>query len=365
MWEYNALNTIFYPFLLAFLITTFVTPACISILKKFNILDDPRLRNHPGIIHKKPVPRGGGIPLLIGIIISGILLLPPSPITIVIFLASILALVIGTIDDIYNANARDLHPYIRFLFNIISAIIVVSAGISIDFITNPLGGIIHFDTMKLPLLLPFISLSVAHLITVVWIVWVMNMLNWSKGVDGQMPGIVAISAFIIGLLSLRYYPTDPSVIIAAKLSFIIAGSAVGFLLFNFYPARIFPGYGATSVYLLLAVVSILSGAKLATALLVMGVPVIDGIFTIIRRLLSGRSPFLNDNKHLHHLLLKLGFGQRRIAISYWVFSGFLGGLALILDSRSKIFAFLMLIVVVTGSLLFLHFIVRYTHEKAS
>ena len=91
---------------------------------------------------------------------------------------------------------------------------------------------------------------------------------------------------------------------------------MGFLLFNFYPAKIFPGYGATFVYLLLGTVSILSGAKLATAILVMGVPMVDGLFTIMRRIAAGRSPFWHDNKHLHHLLLRLGFKQRHIAVFY-------------------------------------------------
>ena len=111
----------------------------------------------------------------------------------------------------------------------------------------------------------------------VWIVWVMNMLNWSKGVDGQMPGIVAISALVIGILSLRFPVLSGTNLIDAKLSFIITGAALGFLVFNFYPAKIFPGYGATSMYLLLAVVSIFSSAKLATAILVMGVPTVDAL----------------------------------------------------------------------------------------
>lgn len=350
------------PFSLSFIITVAVTPLCVKLLKKFKIVDDPGVRKHPGVIHKKPVPRGGGIPLLIGVIVAGLFLLPVTGITILIMLASVIALIVGVVDDAYNARAKDLHPYIRLIFNIICAFIVIAAGVSIDFITNPFGGIIHFDAIRLSLL-PDVNISLAQIITVIWIVWVMNMLNWSKGVDGQMPGIVGISAIIIGLLGLRSFSIEPVVLIETKLSFMIAGSAFGFLLFNFYPAKIFPGYGATSLYLLLAVVSILSSAKLATALLVMGVPAIDGIFTITRRMFTGRSPFLHDKKHLHHLLLTLGFSQRDIAVAYWVFSGFLGILALTLDSKSKLFALLLLIIIVSGSLLFLHFIVRYTHEK--
>jgi len=122
------------------------------------------------------------------------------------------------------------------------------------------------------MMLPFIPISMGDIITGLWIIWVMTMLNWSKGVDGQMPGIVAISALVIGVLSLRFPYLDAASLIDAKLSFIITGASLAFLIFNFYPAKIFPGYSATSMYLLLAVVSILSSAKLATAILVMGVP---------------------------------------------------------------------------------------------
>ena len=117
------------------------------------------------------------------------------------------------------------------------------------------------------------------------------------------------------------------------------------------------------MYLLLSAISILSGAKLATAVLVMGVPMVDGIFTLVRRLLEKRSPFLGDKKHLHHLLLSLGFGQRRIAITYWIFSLILGTIALNLTSKGKLFALLMLGVIAGGGLIFLHHIVN--HEKSN
>jgi len=225
---------------------------------------------------------------------------------------------------------------------------VVSAGITVSFITNPFGGILFLNQIEF---LP-------QLISIVWIVWVMNMLNWSKGVDGQMPGIVAISAIVIGMLSLRFPIIDEPSLISAKLSFMIAGASLGFLIFNFYPAKIFPGYSSTAIYLLLATVSILSSAKLATAILVMGVPMMDGIFTVARRLLTGRSIFWHDKKHLHHLLLSLGFSQRAIALFYWLFSAILGSLALVLTSKGKLFAIIMLIIIVGGGIMFLHFLTR-------
>ncbi|MBI2622780.1 MAG: undecaprenyl/decaprenyl-phosphate alpha-N-acetylglucosaminyl 1-phosphate transferase [Candidatus Levybacteria bacterium] len=340
------MESIFYPFLAAFIATILVVPPSLIILKKARLYDDPRRHKHPAIIHKKPVPRGGGIPLFIGIIFAGIFFLPLTKITGALFFAALIALIIGVLDDKF-----DISPYLRFLANIAVALIIVFfGGVNIAFITNPLGGILNLSPLS-------------TLISLLWLVWVMNMLNWSKGVDGQMPGIVVISAIVIGILSMRFSDFSQETLIATRLSFIIAGASLGFLLFNFYPAKIFPGYGATAVYLLLGAVSIISSAKLATAILVMGVPMVDGVFTIVRRILTGRSPFWHDNKHLHHLLLRLGFKQPAIAVFYWFVSALLGVTSLLLSSRGKLFAIIMLAVVVGGALLFLHFILRRNEKN--
>lgn len=347
-------QVITFPFLVAFLVTAVTTPVCIILLKKYGIVDDPG-RKHPGIIHKKPIPRGGGIPLFAGAFAAGILFLPINPVIGAVFLASFIALVTGVLDDKY-----DISPYLRFGINILCALIVAGAGISVNFITNPLGGILYLNEIRLPLeVFGFQArIVMSDVVAVLWIVWVMNMLNWSKGVDGQMPGIVAISAFFIGILSLRFGTLDVTTQASATLSFIIAGAALGFLIYNFHPAKIFPGYSATAIYLLLAVASILSSAKLATAILVMGVPLADGAFTIARRILSGHSPFWHDRKHLHHLLLEHGWGQRQIALFYWGLSAIFGGLSLVLSSRGKSFAIIMMVIIVGGTLLFLNYLLR-------
>ncbi|MCL5970433.1 MAG: undecaprenyl/decaprenyl-phosphate alpha-N-acetylglucosaminyl 1-phosphate transferase [Patescibacteria group bacterium] len=356
------LNITILPFLAAFFASLILTPVSLRFIKRIGLFDDPKKRYHPASIHKIPIPRGGGLPLFLGVFIASVLFLPMTKITIPIFIASFIALLVGILDDKF-----DISPYIRFSINIFCALIIVGFGISIPFVTNPMGGILHLDAIGLPLNFLGINFSIllSDIVAVIWIVWVMNMLNWSKGVDGQMPGIVAISAIVIGVLSLRFATLDANSIIAAKLSFIIAGSALAFLIFNFYPAKIFPGYGATSIYLLLTAVSILSTAKLATAILVMGVPMVDGMFTILRRILSGRSPFWHDNKHLHHLLLRMGFGQRRIALFYWTISAILGALSLSLESKGKIFAIIMLVVLLGGTLLFLHLILRHSDDKVN
>lgn len=353
-------STVIFPLIVAFAATVIATPFALWFLKKYDIVDDPLRHKHPAIIHKKPIPRGGGIPLFIGVFIAGIIFLPLTNIIVALFFASFVSLIVGILDDKY-----DISPYVRFLINILTAMFVVYFGASIPFITNPLGGILYLNNFQIPFWQGTTITFLSDLIAVIWIVWVMNMLNWSKGVDGQMPGIVAISAIIIGILSLRFSPLDQSSEVAATLSFIIAGSSLGFLVYNFYPAKIFPGYGATLIYLLLAVASILSGAKLATAILVMGVPMTDGLFTITRRILSGKSPFWHDKKHLHHILLNLGLGQRRIALFYWSISAILGTLSLVLSSKGKLFAIIMVVILVGGALLFLHFFTKRIDDKTN
>lgn len=347
--------TILLTFFLSFLTTAILTPLCIPFIKKLGLVDNPKTHKHPAMIHTAIIPRAGGIPLLLGIIIPGIFLLPKNPLTIALFVSSLLALIVGTLDDKY-----DISRYFRLFINVVCALIVVAAGVGISFVTNPFGGILHLDEVKIHFVLfgfSFVIPIISSTLALLWVVWTMNMLNWSKGVDGQMPGVVAISAIVIGILSLRFPISEQSTYLASHLSFLIAGSALGFLIYNFHPAKIFPGYGATSIYLLLSVVALLSGAKLATAVLVMGVPMIDGLFTVTRRIMSGKSPFWHDNKHLHHLLLRLGYGQRSIALFYWIISAILGAASLALSSAGKLFALLMLLVISWGSLIFLHRIV--------
>lgn len=138
-------NIIFLPFAIAFIATVVATPISLIFIKKLGILDDPSSHKHPAIIHTKPVPRGGGIPLFAGIIIASILFLPVTKTIIFLFLASFLSLGVGVLDDKF-----DISPYIRFLTNIIAALIVVGGGIGISFITNPFGGILYLNAIRIP-----------------------------------------------------------------------------------------------------------------------------------------------------------------------------------------------------------------------
>lgn len=345
------LNELFLPGAVAFLLTFLATPLVIILAKHFGLIDDPKTHKHPAIVHTKPTPRGGGVAIAVGIIVASVLFIPLSKTLFMLLLAGAVAVGVGILDDKY-----DLSPYFRFLSNFWVAGLASLGGITVLFITNPLStSVLSFENLQIPF--GFLGKDtitlLADAIAIIWIVWTMNMLNWSTGVNGQMPGIAAISAVTIGILSLRFSPLDAANLMTAKLSFITAGAALGFLPFNFPKARIFPGYGGTIMGFMLATLAILSGAKVATALLVMGVPVVDAIFTIIRRISTGHSPFRGDRGHFHHLLLQRGFRDWQIALTYWSFSALLGFVALTLSSKEKFYALLALTIVVIGGLLWL------------
>ncbi len=333
------LPLLLFPFAAAFVLSMILTPLTIKFSRKFKLVDDPKTHKHPAIIHKKVLPRGGGIPIFLSIVAVMTLSLSTDKTFLPIIVAGAFVIIIGVLDDKF-----DLSPYLRFVGNIFCASVVVLSGVEIPFLTNPLGGILDFTNFSYSFL--GITITTGSLLAIVWIVWVMNMLNWSKGVDGQMPGIAVISAVIIGIASLRFPVITQNNIYTSQLSFITAGAALGFLFYNFYPAKIFPGYSATILGFMLGVVSIMSSVKLATAILVMGVPTADALFTITRRILAKKSPFWHDKGHLHHLLLAQGISQRLIALFYWLMSLLLGLFALNLSSRGKFFAIIFVVVFV-------------------
>jgi len=356
-----AILKILLPAILALATSFFATPLVIKLARRFGLVDDPRKRAHPAHTHKGVIPRAGGLAIYLGILLPILIFFPINKVLLGIILGGLVIILVGLADDY-----RDLSPYFRFLTNIFAVSLAIAGGVGIPYITNPFNGIIHLDTWRISFDF-FGSHSIlvwADVFALVWIVWCMNMVNWSKGVDGQMPGFVAISAITIGLLSLRFSSHDISQTAVTTLAFITAFSFLGFLPWNFYPQKIMPGYGGGSLAgFLLAVLSILSWGKLGTAILVLGVPMVDGFYTLGRRIFAGRSPFWADREHLHHRLLDLGWGRRRVAIFYWGLSAFLGFVALNLSSRQKIFAFLVLGVLVSGFLLSLSLLSKLTRAK--
>ncbi len=345
----------FLPAIISFLTTIFSFPLTIKLAKRFKLLDNPSVRPHPAHTQQRIVPRAGGLPVFIGIAITMIVFTPFENYTIGILAGLFILLLVGLLDDKY----QKLSPYLRLLAQFIAAGIAIGSGIGINFITNPFGGIIHLDTS------PQIAL-LADFLAILWIVWVMNMINWSKGVDGQMPGIITISALILGLLSIKLnLSSDPAQTNLAKLAFITGGSALGLLIYNWHPAKIFPGFsGSTILGFMIAILAILSGGKLATAGLVLLIPATDFAYTFFRRILQGKSPVWGDRGHLHHKLLEIGFSHQQIALFYILGSVILGAAALSLSSKGKLFAAAVVGVAILGGILWLNFFGDYAGRRA-
>jgi len=270
--------------------------------------------------------------------------------------------VVGLFDD-----RHDVNPYLRLTTNAIAALIMVGAGAGIPYITNPLtGGIIHLDTLRVTFSFfgPHSILVWADLLAFAWILWTMNIIGWSAGVDGQMPGFIAIGALTLGLLSLRFTLIDPNQQSITLFAFIVAGTFTGFTPWNFYPQKIMPGYGGkTLAGFLLALLGILSYGKLGTALLVLGIPMIDALYTLIRRIGSNKSPVQADRGHLHHRLLDLGWGKRRIALFYWGVSAILGVIALTVTSQQKLFTLLLLAAGIGAFLIWVQFFTQFSKPQ--
>ncbi|OGY21269.1 MAG: hypothetical protein A2126_02095 [Candidatus Woykebacteria bacterium GWB1_45_5] len=362
-------------FLIATLIAFAITPLVIWAAKKFRVLDFP-WRPHPAIIHAQPTPRAGGAATFLAIVLAYLFFVYQSGgVTldkhiVGILLAGSLVVVVGILDDKY-----DLNPYLRLLTNILAAGIIVASGVGITWFTNPFGGQVRLDEIifrfNFPDFLPFHFFAGLHSIVLladafafIWIVWVMNALNWSSGVDGQLSGIATIGLITLGVAASRYLSGDPNQIAPAILAFSAAGSYLGFLPWSFYPQKIMPGYGgATLAGMILATLSILAGAKLATTILLLIVPLIDGAWAVIRRFSRRRSPVWGDKEHLHHQLLALGWSKRQVAIFYYFLGALFAYLALTLDHRGRFFAILVGSVVILATLITLARLVGKLEKK--
>ncbi len=340
-------NLITGPLVISVLIAFLSTPLVISLAWKFGLIDDPNKNKHPKVLHTVPTHRGGGLAIFISIFISCLIFLPLD-----IHLAGILTgasilLIVCLLDDKFN-----LSPYLRLVMQFIAVAIPVISGIAITFITNPTGGIINFP------------LWIGSLVAIFWIVFLMNGLNFgAKGVDGQLSGVVAIASFIIALLSLRFSAdlTQWPIII---LAIIVGGSFLGFLPWHIYPQKIMPSFsGSNLAGYFLAILSILSTAKVGTLLVVLAVPLIDTGYVIIRRLVSGKSPFWGDRGHLHHRLLDKGhLTIPQVAIFYWLVTALLGFVSLYLNTSSKFYTIIGVVIFVGALILWLTYRPKSKHS---
>jgi UDP-GlcNAc:undecaprenyl-phosphate GlcNAc-1-phosphate transferase len=340
----TALGPIVAVFVAAALLSFVLTPQIRRIVLRYRIVDRPGARR----INLKPIPRSGGLAVAAAFltVAGGFLVLndgahaiavPPSlhPLDVAaLLLGGAAAAVLGAIDDLLDLRARW-----QLLGQFALAAGAVVFGIGVDFVNNPFGpGIIVFPGI------------VAIAFTMFWIVGMINSINWIDGLDGLSSGVAIIAAVTLGLISLSTRVNQPLI---AVLCFVLAGALFGFLRWNFHPAAIFTGTsGVQFVGFTLAVLSILGTAKVAVALLVLGVPIIDTFWIIVRRLSQRRSPFAPDRQHIHHRLLDLGLSHRQTVLAIYGVCAALAVLALILTGASQLYAFLG-VFIASGLVLFL------------
>ena len=346
-------------FLLAFVVSFCLVPIVINLARHFEIVDVPRGDRK---IHKKPMPSFGGIAPYFGItvVILLILWLIPNLLTdeisikkiVGVLLAGLVLMIGGFLDDKY-----DLKPKWQIIFPIIAALAIVASGIGIREITNPFGsGVISLVTWEKVLFwrdgIGYRLSLPSDLFTFIWLMGMMYTTKFLDGLDGLVSGLTAIGALMILFLTLTTQWYQPEV---GVLSAIVAGAFIGFLFWNFHPAKIFLGEGGSLFGgFILGVLAIISGGKIATALLVFAIPILDAIWIIFRRVFwEGKSPFKGDRKHLHFRLLNTGLSHRLSVVFLYMVALLFGTLTLVLQSSEKLVALVVLIVLmlIIGSLL--------------
>jgi UDP-GlcNAc:undecaprenyl-phosphate GlcNAc-1-phosphate transferase len=321
-----------------------LTPFVRDHVRARGMLDRPNSRR----VNTVPIPRGGGLAVAAAFLIVAVGALAVDgalgpafdrvPFTqrqlIALLGGGAAAALIGAFDDVFDLRARW-----QMAGQIALALAAVSLGIGVVVISNPFG----------PNVIIFGGLYAAGF-TVLWIVGMINSINFIDGLDGLSTGIALVAAVTLGLLSLTTAIGQP---IVALLCFALAGALLGFLRWNIHPATVFTGTsGVMFVGYTLAVLAILGAAKVVVAMLVLGVPIIDTFWVIVRRLAAGRSPFSPDRGHLHHRLLDLGLSHSQtVALIVAICAG-LGAIALGASSAAQIYTFLG-VLVGSGLVLFL------------
>lgn len=329
-------------YMLAFLIAIgaalVVTPGVILFAAKTGAMDAPDARK----VHKKPIPRIGGIGIYIAFMAGMLVVMSMNVLTeevshelIGLLFGGSLIVLLGIVDDYKNLPAK-----VKLVGQIIAAtVLVVVFDVRIDFITDPFGDYLFLEFMAIPA-------------TIFWIVGLTNTVNLIDGLDGLAAGVSTIACITIFLVALQQ-----DIMLVAVLTAALGGAAMGFLYYNFNPARIFMGdSGSMFLGYMLAGISIIGAVKCAATIalivpiLALGLPILDTTFAIVRRYRGGVPIFKPDKGHLHHRLLDLGFTQRQAVLLMYVISALLGLSAVALTEVSPQFAILIVGLVVAAVL---------------
>ena len=332
--------------IMAYIFGVFLVPLVISFSKKEGLVDVPNERK----IHQKPISRIGGVAIWASTMLTFLCLVfmsyyPAQTLLSGVLLGGSLMFLLGFIDDIYNLPAK-----FKLFIQLSIATLVYLLGIQIN--TIPFFGGIQLGIWSYP-------------ITVLWIVGICNALNFIDGVDGLAGSVTTVNSLTLAIIALAMVPPNP---IIALFGFILAGSMLAFLTYNFNPAKIFMGdSGALFSGFMLATISITGVMKAATLaillpFLVLAVPIMDITYSSVRRILKGQSPFVADSEHIHHKLLHAGFSQKKTVIILTSCAIIAGALATLLMGKTTIKHYALVIAVVVLIMLILNFIKLLTKK---
>lgn len=326
------------PFLTSAILTIIIVFLLRLIAKNINWRDRISIRH----IHNDNVFRIGGIAMIIAFNLA-ILCNRDLFITTQLYgimLATLIILVVGVWDDVQEVFWKT-----QFFYQVAAAVLVFIFGLRIYGITNPLtGGTVSFTDG--------IGIVFSIVLVIFWIVMMINSMNWLDGIDGLSGGISFICAMTIFALSLHPEVNQPPV---AILSLILAGVTLGFLFFNFYPSLVMAGTaGSMFMGFTLAVLAIFAGTKIATAMLVLALPIIDFVWVISERIRNKKSIFKADKNHLHHKLLELGWSQRKIALYFYVITIAIAIVALNTRAIGKSITLGVTIIIMISALVFIN-----------
>ncbi len=305
----------------AYLLMFLIMPYFIDYAQRKKLITNPQIHDHPGMILQAPSARGGGFVYSLVFLLSAFLFIGFPKEFLGFYLSVLMVAVLGIIDDYQNTHPSSSYralenPALRLFLLFLSVLPVVFSGVAINTVSNPFGGMVNLNVLQISVGSGVLAV-VPVILTAVWVVWLMNVLSWSNGVDGQYAGIVGVASVLIAILALRFNDLQPLHMQIAVLAAISAGASFGSVRFNWHPSQIMWGFGAVSAGLVIASLAILAKAKIAVSVLIILIPFLDAFVTVLRRLVQKKSPFKGDRGHLHHILLNRGWSTSKVALFYW------------------------------------------------
>ncbi len=327
----------FLPAISALSLTILSTIIALKVFPKLGLLDNPKKYG----LKRMPIPYPGGILLWIVFVALTLIFFETTTKLIGLLFGSGILVLISFIDDRIS-----LPPWLRMMVQVMVALVMVVAGIGIEAITNPFGGYIELDKFKFILEFGGSSLTImafSGIFTLIWILLIVNTMNWMDGIPGLTSGMTFIGGITIFFLSISDLVNQPE---TATLALIVAMIALGFWLFDFFPPKILIGDSGSMFFgLLLAILAFFSGGKIATAFLILGFPIMDAIYVIIHRIYNKQAPWKGGEwdrekkaVHLHHRMLQAGMSERQVLFAIYALVGTFSISALFLGTKGKFWA---------------------------